>query len=245
MISYEAHIISEVEQWKRSMQRRPSLPGRLSARVQAKMNGLIPHKVHVAITAVIKQMTRGVLLGAGYTTKPDLGPKSLEEREERVVRLIEYYRLGAATEGAVTGGAGILLGLADFPAWLALKMKMLFAIGAAYGYDTSELRERLFLLYIFQITFSSQQRRNELIELLVSWEQRRQDIPEHIDAFDWRRFQQEYRDYLDIAKLLQLVPGIGAVVGAYVNHSLTRKLGRAAMNAYRLRWMSVQGGGVP
>jgi hypothetical protein len=52
---------------------------------------------------------------------------------------------------------------------------------------------------------------------------------------DWRKFQQEYRDYIDLAKLLQLVPGIGAVVGAYVNHTLTNKLGDTALQAYRMR----------
>jgi hypothetical protein len=52
---------------------------------------------------------------------------------------------------------------------------------------------------------------------------------------DWRRFQQEYRDYIDLAKLMQLVPGIGAAVGVYVNHKLTRQLGNTAMNAYRTR----------
>ena len=52
---------------------------------------------------------------------------------------------------------------------------------------------------------------------------------------DWRSFQQEYRDYIDLAKLLQLVPGIGAFVGAYVNNKLVDKLGEYAMYAYRMR----------
>lgn len=55
------------------------------------------------------------------------------------------------------------------------------------------------------------------------------------ENFDWRIFQQEYRDYIDIAKMLQMVPGIGAVVGAYANYKLMDKLGNTAMNAYRLR----------
>jgi hypothetical protein len=35
--------------------------------------------------------------------------------------------------------------------------------------------------------------------------------------------------------MLQLVPGIGAVVGAYANYQLMDKLGKTAINAYRLR----------
>lgn len=60
-------------------------------------------------------------------------------------------------------------------------------------------------------------------------------MPDDIHQFDWRRFQQEYRDYLDIAKLAQLIPIIGAPVGLVVNYRLVRKLGVTAMNAYRMR----------
>jgi hypothetical protein len=52
---------------------------------------------------------------------------------------------------------------------------------------------------------------------------------------DWRKFQQEYRDYIDLVKMFQLVPGIGAFVGAYANNNLLKQLGETAMNAYRLR----------
>ena len=47
--------------------------------------------------------------------------------------------------------------------------------------------------------------------------------------------QLEYRDYIDLAKMAQLIPGIGAVVGVVVNYKLIKKLGTTAMNAYRMR----------
>ena len=61
------------------------------------------------------------------------------------------------------------------------------------------------------------------------------DLSDNIEDFDWISFQQEYRDYIDLAKLLQLVPGIGAVVGAYVNHKLVNKLGDYAISCYHMR----------
>ena len=45
----------------------------------------------------------------------------------------------------------------------------------------------------------------------------------------------EYRDYLDIAKLLQLLPVVGAPVGAVANHQLMKRLRDNTMNAYRMR----------
>ena len=142
--------------------------------------------------------------------------------------------------GAVTGAGGILLGLADLPLWLSIKIKMLTHIAALYGFDTGEFQERLFVLYVLSLGFSSRQRRRQVYRIVADWDAYVQSLENEKEAFDWRRFQQEYRDFLDIAKLLQLVPGIGAVVGATVNHRLTRKLARTAMNAYRMRWFARQ-----
>jgi uncharacterized protein (DUF697 family) len=180
-------------------------------------------------------------LGAEFTTQQPLSGATLEERELRVSKRIKFYSTTAAAEGAITGAGGILLGLADFPLWLALKMKMLFEIASLYGFDASEFKERVYLLYIFELAFSSQAHRNKIFQVLDSWKSyQQQHLPASIDDFDWRSFQQEYRDYIDIAKLFQLVPGIGAAVGAVVNHRLTDKLGSMAMNAYRLRLLDAQ-----
>jgi len=232
MTDYEKKAAGELKAWKKQMQRKQPFLGVLSRQLQARINKAIPEKVHEVITAAIKQMTRGVFTGVEFITPAPLGNATLEERETKVDSRIKFYARTAAAEGAVTGAAGILLGLADFPLWLTVKMKMLFEIAALYGYNTSDLKERVYLLYIFQITFSSQGRRREIYSILKDWENQSQA---DIDNFDWRRFQQEYRDYIDIAKLLQLVPGIGAPVGAVVNLRLTNKLGAMAKNAYRLR----------
>jgi hypothetical protein len=60
-------------------------------------------------------------------------------------------------------------------------------------------------------------------------------LPRDLESFDWRSLQQEYRDYIDLAKMAQLVPVIGAPVGAIANYGLIKKLGVTAMNAYRMR----------
>jgi hypothetical protein len=57
-----------------------------------------------------------------------------------------------------------------------------------------------------------------------------------MDDFDWRRFQQEYRDYIDLAKMAQLLPVVGAPIGAIVNYRLLDRLGRTAIGAHRQRW---------
>lgn len=217
------------------MMRKPSLMNKLSKRMQTKVNSYIPEKVHKAITTAIKQMIRGVLFGAQYTTSEKPAPGDLMQVEEAVLKRINSYKHAAAAEGGITGAGGILLGLADFPLFLSIKLKMLFDIAALYGYPAKDYKERVFLLHIFQLAFSSQQHRRDVFQQMVHWNEQREQLPDDIHQFDWRSFQQEYRDYIDLAKMAQLVPGIGAVVGFVVNYKMTHKLGQYAMNAYRMR----------
>jgi hypothetical protein len=134
-----------------------------------------------------------------------------------------------------------LLGLADFPLLLGIKLKLLFDIASLYGFDVRDYRERVYILYIFQLAFSSQQHRRQTYLKMADWDATIRAFPENLENFDWRSLQQEYRDYLDIAKMAQLVPVIGAPVGVIVNYQLIRKLGRTAMNAYRMRMLKDNG----
>lgn len=234
---YDQLALNEVKQWQRQMTRKPSVLNRLSKRMQTKVNSYIPEKVHTAITAAIKQMIRGVLFGAQHVTRQPSLYSSLLEADEAAQRVINNYKHAAAAEGGITGAGGILLGLADFPLFLSIKLKMLFDLAAVYGYSVKDYKERLFLLHIFQLAFSSQQHRSIVFKQMVNWSEQKKSLPEDINEFDWRNFQQEYRDYIDLAKMAQLIPGIGAVVGFVVNYKMSQKLGNMAMNAYRLRWL--------
>ncbi len=231
---YETIAREELQRWQLAMQAPPGLLSSATQGIQRKLNSYIPEKVHLAVTKIIEQMTRAMLTGSSYINAPPLAGATLQERERRVAERIEFFRKTAAAEGGITGAGGIFLGLADFPLLLTLKLKLLFEIAALYGYSCDDYTERLYLLYIFQLAFSSAAHRRDVYEKLPAW--RQQSKPASIDAFDWRSFQQQYRDYIDLAKLAQLVPIIGAPVGAVVNYRLIRKLGDTAINAYRMRW---------
>jgi hypothetical protein len=235
MIDYELNASAELRLWQKKMQSRPSLLNKLSKRLQVKVNSYIPEKVHKAITVAMEKMIKGVLFGAKYTTRKPANITTLQATEEAVEKLIKTYRTTAAAEGGITGAGGILLGLADFPILLGIKLKMLFDIAALYGFDVKDYKERVYILHIFELAFSSQQHRQAVYAKMKDWESKKQLLPNDMNEFDWRSFQQEYRDYIDLAKMAQLVPGIGAVVGIVVNYKLIKQLGETAMNAYRMR----------
>jgi hypothetical protein len=128
-----------------------------------------------------------------------------------------------------------MLGLADLPLLMSIKIKFLYDVASIYGYDVNNYFERLYILHIFELAFSSKGHINKIFSRMENWDEYISSLPVDINEFDWRSFQQEYRDYLDIAKLLQMIPVIGAFVGSYVNHKLLKKLSVTAINAYRMR----------
>ena len=237
---YEKQVYDELKTWKQSIHEEPSVFGVLAKSVQTGINNVIPERIHKIMTDAIRQMTKSVIFGAYLTTFKKNKINLLPGIEEKVKEKIDLYSKTAAAEGGVTGYGGILMGLADLPLWLSIKIKMLFEIANLYGYDLSDYKERIYILHIFQLTFSRHKQQKKIFNQINNWEEEKEKLPEDINDFDWRSFQIEYRDYLDLAKLMQLIPGFGAIVGIYINHKLTRKLGHFAMNAYRMRWLQVK-----
>ncbi len=235
MDQYLQEVSTELQAWQKQMQRRPSFFNNLSKKLQTKINSWIPEKVHKAITVALKQMIRGVLFGARHTTADPLRNGSLESREELVLKKIDVYRKTAAVEGGITGAGGLLLGLADFPILIGIKIKLLFDIASIYGFNVDDYKERVYILHIFELAFSGHEHRRNVYMKMTDWDEKSKSLPVDIHQFAWRNFQQEYRDYIDLAKMAQLIPAIGAPVGIVVNNRLIKKLGFTAMNAYRMR----------
>ena len=235
---YDRRAQRELQQWRAQMLQQPGMFGWMAGRVQEKVNSFIPEKAHAAITSMIKQMTQGVLTGSEIVAPAPLLGGSLAVRERLVMQKIEAYRTTAAVEGGIAGAGGFVLGLVDFPVLLSIKLKLLFDLSALYGHSGSDFRERLYLLQIFQLAFSSQQHRRKIFLEIEDWQDRREGLPNSLDEFDWRTYQQEYRNYIDLAKLVQLIPIVGAPVGAVVNYRLLKQLGETARNAYRMRWFA-------
>lgn len=235
MNNYEETALKELLLWKEKMQQKPSFSSGITKGLQTKMNSLFPDRIQKFITDSIRTMVKPVLVGSEYTSKQPLTNISLEQREHLAQEKIDLYRKIATASGAGTGASGLLVGLTDFPILLSLKVKLLFDLASIYGFDVRDYKERLYILYIFQLAFSSDKRRVEVYGQISNWDNHVKDLPMDVNSFDWKTFQEEYRDYIDLAKMLQLAPGIGLVVGAYANYKLINKLGETAINAYRLR----------
>jgi hypothetical protein len=219
--------------WRAQMTQPPGPLNGLARAAQQRINRIIPDKVHAAITSAIEGMTRALLVGSDFTTGSPLAGLSLDERRARAARAIDGWKKTAAVEGGVTGAGGFLLAAADFPLLMSFKIKLLFEIAAVFGHDGAGLSERLFILHIFELAFSDTEHRAAVLATMDHWDAK--PHPQDLDAFDWRAFQQQYRDHIDLAKLAQFLPVVGAPLGAIVNWRLVEKLGHTAVMAYRMR----------
>lgn len=231
----EQEMRDELFQWRLKLLQKPSVWSRTSKQMQKKLNHFIPEKFHEIMTTSIQKMIEATLKGNEYLPiKMYHNDRSLEEKEEALKHLIQSYRKAAALEGAGTGAGGIFLGIADFPLFLSIKMKFLFEAAALYGFDTDQYEERLFLLYVFQFAFSREEHKIKMLSMIENWAETKAEQKQ----LDWRSLQQEYRDYLDIVKLLQIMPGFGAVVGGVANYHLVKHLGECVKYLFRMRLLS-------
>ncbi|WP_280768640.1 EcsC family protein [Salipaludibacillus daqingensis] len=238
MSNYIDRVERELSRWEYKTLRSPSMPAKVSKRWQNKLNEKIPNKVHNVVTESIKQMVRATLASSDYLSNQErLIDESLEERENILDKRIYMYKRTAALEGAGTGFGGIAFGLADFPLLLNIKMKFLFEAARIYGFDSDEMGERLFLLSVFQLAFSREEKKKQIFHEIIQWEKRKETNGRftHLDELDWKTFQLEYRDFIDLPKTLQLIPGFGAIVGATANYHYLDILAYQAKNCYRHR----------
>ena len=232
---YENKALAQSLSWRTRQKKRPGMWDRTTRATQDRINNIIPEPVHKVVTSAMKGITQAIMTGSGWISGQPRIEGSLEEREAAVRERLVFYRRTASVEGGVAGAGGFVLAAADLPALMAIKIKLLFEICTLYGHDSRDPAERLFMLRIFHVAFSSARQRPAALEALEA------SIPETdgpaVDI-DWRQFQLEYRDYIDLAKLLQLLPVVGAPVGAVANWRLTSHLAYTAVQAYRLRWFN-------
>lgn len=233
MYNYEHRLYEVLEKWEHDIRLDVNPFADFNSALQENLRCFLPVKIQNFITTTIRMFITAVMSGSQYTSKLKSAEEyiSLEMSDRKLKEIYKGYKITAVAEGAVTGAGGIFLGIADFPALLSIQIDFLFETAKIYGYNTELQSERLFLLYIFQLAFSNRSHRIECYKIISNWD--KDDILNQ--QVNWEKLQIQYRDYIDFAKLLQLVPVFGAPVGAVANAKLMNKLRVTAMNCYRLR----------
>ena len=232
---YEKQIDKELNHWYQGIQKHAGFLERSSDQLQKKTQKMIPVKIRNTITSVMETMTETIMNGSELlTVKEDTGDLALAERDYLVLHSFYTYRNTATVQGAGFGMGGVLLGMADLPVLMSIKIKFMFDAAKLYGFNPEHLEERLFILHVFQLAFSSKEHQLRIFQIIEDWE--------HAESYDvnWEKLQTEYRDYIDFAKLLQLLPVVGSVAGGTANYRLMNRLRDTVMNCYRMRILKRQ-----
>jgi len=156
----------------------------------------------------------------------------------------------AAGEGGTTGAIGFAGLAADVPALLTITLRMIRQIGICYAYDTTSDVEREYVMHVLRVGSTSNLRAKmeclvalkqfEQILLKVSWQAMseafaRKEISRLSLLAAARQLSQKLGVQLTRRKALQLVPVVGALVGASFNAVFVNDVGRAAYMLYRRR----------
>lgn len=164
---------------------------------------------------------------------------------------VRRWALGYAITGGGAAGAFGALGLAiDVPATVALALRTARLTGLCYGFGADTEAERIYILDILQLSgANSKAERDAAIARLA--EERtgmgREDWQKIVrltgqatgSVAATQRVATTLGMNLSTRKMAQIVPILGAAVGAGVNAAFQNDVAAASRFAYRARWLEV------
>lgn len=242
MDTYEKIVQKRVKKFENELYQ-PSQFQNWTKGIQNKFDGIIPKKVHTSLAYALEKGVKAFLQGLHLIHKEQLSNvllrnHSLHDLSEEAEKIVTKYKRIASVEGAGTGFGGIIASTIDFPALLSIKLKLLQELALLFGYRLESFEERVFILKVFQLQFSSKDCKQKLWQEVKEWEiQMEHNEWESWEEFDWEEFYMEYKQSIEVKKLFQIIPGFGAIVGAWANYSFLDDLGETAILCYQLRYI--------
>lgn len=182
--------------------------------------------------------------GHKVQTHQDIFSLDLQEVDRVMGALSVKYRALAAVEGAGTGAAGALGIPVDVVALVTLNLRAIGEFGTYCGFDMSTEQERLYAMQILSLSASpSDATKQVAITQLVkiSKDVASKQTMKQLERHTFVKVIQELAKALGIrltrAKLAQLLPLAGAVVGGGFNAYYTNKTCETAFYMYRERFL--------
>jgi hypothetical protein len=200
-----------------------------------------------AIRAIVKTRTRE--LGGKNSTLCD----HLQAADERARESWNWHIGLAIAEGGATGALGFAGIAADIPTLFGILIREIQEIAACYGYDPCKQEEREYLLHVLRtgsatnikekIGFIVSLKEFEQVLIKVTWKRMAESfaakqINKESLLAAIRQFAKSLGVQITKRKALQMIPLIGALIGASFNGMLANDIGMAAYMSYRRRWIA-------
>jgi len=178
--------------------------------------------------------------------------RSLGEVEELTMEqrdhLSQGYISGGTTlsvlQGAGLGAGGAALVLADLPLLISLNLRMLCQLSCLYGFNPEDFRERQYMLELLGLDYAEHgSKLGRLPDMSTVTVQIVKSMPvsqmkKNLLLEVVQRVGRTMGVRLSKSKMLQIVPLVGAFVGAGVNHQFTSRNASTGFMAYRARYLA-------
>ena len=164
------------------------------------------------------------------------------------------YHLGyAVIEGGALGAGGLASLAADIPALFSMSFRLIQEISLCYGYDIETEEEKEYMMHILRVgstcdvkakmEFIICMKQIEELLIKVTWKKMstslvKREISKLSLIAALRNFAKSLGIQVTKRKALQMIPMVGALVGASFNYAFINDVGKAAHMSYRRRKIS-------
>lgn len=263
MNEYEASQIKAIEVWKNE---EPSVVsqavGTVLKPVSWLMEKIIPNKaIEGALTlsdSAAEWLTDkdDILRDGQVSAIEELRTKDLKLSDE-LANTVHNWAIGVATaEGGATGAAGLLGIAVDIPALITMCLREIHKIGLCYGFECKTEMDQRFVFGILSAAGSNSMKEKNASLLTLK------QISVMLTKMTWKKITEaaaknkfglaalivlikQLAKQLGInitkRKALQVVPLVGAAVGAAMNASMLNDVGWAARRVFQERWLMENG----
>ena len=264
-MSYEQQQIQAIKRWQEQSPKLSALlVGMAFAPVAKLVDMVIPESaLHAALeaacgvgeklanpNAILKQANIDHV-GALFYADMQLCDQLANSVHDRAIAL-------AAAEGGVTGASGLIGIAVDIPSLMTLALRTIYQTALCYGFELKGEEGRHVVLRVFSLASANSLREKEtaLVSLVA--------IKQMLQQQSWQQIQQAAfatvgKEALVVAlrdlagqlginltkrKALNIVPVVGAAVGAAVNASFMKDVGWAARRTFQEMWLLQHGGDI-
>ena len=264
-MSYEQQQIKAIQLWQGQSPKLSSKLMGLALTPAAKLVDLvIPEAaLHAALEAACKVGEKlanpdAVLKQAGVSHIGELFYADMKLCDSLADTAHDRAIAMAAAEGGVTGATGLLGIAVDVPSLMTLALRTIYQTALCYGFELKGEEGRLVVLRVFGIASANSLKEKEaaLVSLVA--------IKQMLQQQTWSQIQQAAfatmgKEALmvglkDLAaqlginltkrKALNIVPIVGAAVGAAINASFIKDVGWAARRTFQEMWLLQHGGDI-
>ena len=243
LTEYEAGQVEQIAAWKAEHPTALSELFRVAAQPLAGAIGkLIPDPVvQKAIeggymTAERTANPGDIVRRAGVDDLTELRRRPLEDCDRLARKVGDSARGFGTIEGALTGAGGVFTSLLDIPLLFGLSLRTIIKVGHCYGFPLDQPNDRAFVLGILAAALTNSRERK--VRILT----RLREIEElMLEETEENILVEEAASLIFQIEVFEDVPGIGAVSGALLNHSVLRRVERTARRVFQERWLRDNG----